>query len=219
MTQFARVPRRDLLAGAAAVGALVLTQAAHAFDGSAPKIPLSELLAPDVLPDVWLGKVDAPITIVEYASMTCPHCADFHRKTYPKLMKSYVDTGKARFALREFPRNPLDVAAFMLARTAGQKRTAIVDLLFTEQDNWAFVDKPGDALQRIVKKAGISEETIKKGLNDEDLLRKVLAVGKHGSEKFGVYSSPAFFINGDRRLDPMPPDQLDKVLTSYLDKK
>ncbi len=218
MTQFAGFPRRDLLVGVAAMGALALTQPAKAFDKNAPKIPLPDLLAPDALPDVWLGKADAPITIIEYASVTCPHCANFHLDIYPKLVKSYIDTGKARFALREYPRNPLDIAAFMLARNAGEKRTAIIDLLFKEQNYWAFGDKPADALQGVVKKAGINEEAFKKCLSDQDLFQKVLAVGKRSSEKFGVDATPTFFINGDR-LTYWPQDQFDKVLAPYLGKK
>ncbi|MDE2362763.1 MAG: DsbA family protein [Hyphomicrobiales bacterium] len=218
MIKFASPSRRDLLVGGMAAGALALAPAASFAAGPA-KIPMSDLLAPDALPDVWLGKADAPVTIIEYASMTCSHCAAFHAETYPKLVKDYIDTGKARFVLREFPLDALAAAAFMLARYAGDKRTAIVDLLFSQQKNWAFVDKPLDALQNIVKQAGISEESFKKCLDDKDLYEKVLAERQRAADKFGVDSTPTFFINGDRKNGEIPPDQLDALLKPYLDGK
>ena len=218
MSHFSRISRRDLLAGAAATTSLAFAPS-FAMAAGAAKIPMDELLAPDALPDVWIGKADAPITIIEYASMTCSHCAAFHAETYPKLQKDWLDTGKARFVLREFPLDALAAAAFMLARYAGDKRTALVDLLFTQQKAWAFVDKPLDALQSIVKQAGVSEESFKKCLDDKDLYQKVLAERQRGADKFGVDSTPTFFINGDRKNGEIPPGELDKLLTPYLEKK
>jgi protein-disulfide isomerase len=112
-------------------------------------VPMDQLMAPGALPDVVEGKADGRVTMVEYASMTWVHCAAFYADTWPALKKKYVDAGKAKFILREFPLDPLAAAAFMLARCAGpDRRDAIVDLLFTEQKQWAFVDKPLEALAR-----------------------------------------------------------------------
>jgi protein-disulfide isomerase len=107
----------------------------------------------------------------------------------------------------------------MLARCAGDKRTAIVDLLFTQQKNWAFVDKPLDALESTVKQAGISSDTFKKCLDDKQLYQNVLAERQRGAEKFGIDSTPTFFINGDRRNGEIAPGDLDKLLAPYLEKK
>ena len=109
-------------------------------------------MAGEALPDVALGASTAPVTIVEYASMTCAHCAAFYATTFPEIKSKYIDTGKVRFILREFPLDPLAAAGFMLARCAGDdKRNAIVDLLFAQQKNWAFTDKPLEALAALLK--------------------------------------------------------------------
>jgi len=209
--------RRLLLAGAAVSAGLAFAPgAAFALDG---KVDVTELMAPDALPDSWVGKADAPITIVEYASMTCSHCAAFHNETFPLLKKNYLDTGKARFTLREFPLDALAAAAFMLARAAGDKREALVDLLFAQQKNWAFVDKPLDALEQQVKQAGIGSEEFKKVLQDNALYQNVLKVRQRGADKFGVDSTPTFFINGERKKGEIAPADLDKTLAPFLDKK
>ncbi len=218
MTSSFSISRRDLLVGAAAAGLLALAPSLALAAGPA-KIPMADLLAPDALPDIWLGQADAPVTIIEYASMTCSHCAAFHEETYPKLLKDYIETGKVRFVLREFPLDPLATAASMLARAAGDKRTAMVSLLFAQQKNWAFVAKPLDALEQMVKQAGISTETFQKVLGDKELRQNVLTVRQRAAEKFGVDSTPTFFINGDRRNGEISVGDLDKVLAPYLDKK
>ena len=216
MTEPFFLSRRLHLAGAAASAGLAYAPAAFALDG---KVDVKELMAPDALPDSWVGKADAPITIVEYASMTCSHCAAFHNDTYPLLKKNYLDTGKARFTLREFPLDALAAAAFMLARSAGDKREALVDLLFAQQKNWAFVDKPLDALENTVKQAGIGSEEFKKVLQDNALYQNVLKVRQRGADKFGVDSTPTFFINGERKKGEIAPGDLDKTLAPFIDKK
>ena len=217
MTEPLYLSRRLLLAGAAVSAGLAYAPgAALALDG---KVDVKELMAPDALPDSWVGKADAPITIVEYASMTCSHCAAFHNETYPLLKKNYLDTGKARFTLREFPLDALAAAAFMLARSAGDKREALVGLLFAQQKNWAFVDKPLDALEQQVKQAGIGSEEFKKVLQDNALYQNVLKVRQRGADKFGVDSTPTFFINGERKKGEIAPADLDKTLAPFLDKK
>ena len=126
--------------------ALLAACPALAEKAPAPKVTIDELMAPNALPDIVEGKADAPVTIVEYASMTCGHCAAFHHDVYPILKKDYIDTGKVKFILREFPLDPIATAAFMLARSLGDKRDAAVDLLFAQQKNWAFTDTPLDGL-------------------------------------------------------------------------
>ena len=159
---FLEISRRNLLAVAAC--ALTIAAApAHAEKSASGKASVDELMAPGALPDIVQGSAEAPVTIVEYASMTCSHCAAFHHEIYPALKKSYIDTGKAKFILREFPLDPLATAAFMLARELGDKRDAGVDLLFSQQKNWAFVEKPLDGLANVLKQAGLGAGEVRGG--------------------------------------------------------
>jgi len=180
-------------------------------------VALDELMAGEALPDVALGTNKAPVTIVEYASMTCVHCAGFYAATFPELKSKYIDTGKVRFILREFPLDPLAAAGFMLARCAGDdKRNAIVDLLFAQQKNWAFMDTPLEALAALLKQTGMSQKTFDACLQNDDLRDKVYKVHDRAAEKFGVTSTPTFFINGKKERGEMTPDALTKLLDPLL---
>ena len=209
--------RAALVSGAAVIAFGGASRPVVAQEPSA-KVDVVELMkpVPNGLADVVQGKPDAPVTIVEYASMTCTHCATFHEKTYPALVKDYIDTGKAKFILREFPLDALAAAAFMVARCMDDKRTAMVDLLFTQQKNWAFVQKPIDALEGIVKQAGMSGEAFKKCLDDRALYQKVLDVRQRASEKFQIASTPTFFINGARATGEMDPAGMAKLIDPLL---
>jgi protein-disulfide isomerase len=180
-------------------------------------VPSDQLMAPGPLPDLALGSASAPVTIVEYASMTCSHCAAFHEETWPKLKAKYVDSGKVRFILREFPLDPLAAAGSMLARCAGpDRRNAIVDLLYTQQKNWAFVDKPLDALAGLVKQAGVSQADFNSCLKDQALLSQVYQTREDASKKFKVNSTPTFFVNGSELNGELPIEEFDKVLGPML---
>jgi protein-disulfide isomerase len=205
--------RRRFLALAA--GALAFA-ASPALADKAPagKIPVEELMAPNALPDIVQGDANAPVTIVEYASMTCSHCAAFHHEVYPALKKNYIDTGKVKFILREFPLDPLAFAAFMLARELGDKRDAAVDLLFAQQKNWAFVDNPLDGLANVLKQAGLGQDKFDAVLKDKALYEKINAVRTRANEKFGVNSTPTFFINGDKFTGEISVDDFGKIIAS-----
>jgi protein-disulfide isomerase len=184
------------------------------------KVPVDELMAKEALPDVVQGKADAPVTLVEYASMTCTHCAHFHETVYPTLIKNYVDTGKVKFILREFPLDPLATAGFMLARCSGaDKRSAVVDLLFEQQKNWAFVDKPLESLQGILKQTGMSKETFEACLKDQKLYDQVNEVRDRGSSKFNVTATPTFYVNGTKVTGEVNTDTLGKILDPLTAKK
>ena len=189
--------------------ALVLAQGAGvAFD---------ELMAGEALPDIAEGARGAPVTIVEYASMTCAHCAGFYAATFPDLKRKYIDTGKVRFILREFPLDPLATAGFMLARCAGDdKRNAIVDLLFAQQKNWAFTDKPVEALATLLKQTGMSQNSFEACLKKQDLYDKIAKVHDRAAEKFGVTATPTFFINGKKETGEMTSEALEKLLGPLL---
>lgn len=206
--------RRRVLVAAmvtAAVGGTVPRQAL------AETVPTDKLMAEGALPDIWQGSSSAPVTMIEYASMTCTHCAAFHAETYPVLKSKYIDTGKVRFVLREFPLDPLATAGFMLARCAGpEKRTAIVDLLFDQQKNWAFVDKPVEALANTVKQAGISQADFETCLKDQKLYDQINQMRDTAGKEFKVDATPTFYINGEKHAGEMTVADLDKVLAPLV---
>ena len=175
------------------------------------------LLQPNPLPDLWLGAANAPVTMIEYASMTCTHCAAFHAQTFPVLKSKYIDTGKVRFVLREFPLDPLATAAFMLARCAGDdKRAGLVDLLFAQQRNWAFREQPVEALATLMRQTGMSRETFDACLKDQATFEKVNASRDRASETFAVDATPTFFINGRKIGGEMTPEELDKAIAPLV---
>ena len=206
--------RAFLEAAGLAASALALPGAALAqANGSAP---VAELMAEGALPDVWEGAANAPVTIIEYASMTCSHCAHFHETTYPTLKSKYIDTGKVRFTLRECPFDPIAVAGFMVARCAGEKREAMIGLLFSQQKNWAFSDKPLQGLTALVKQTGMSQEKFDACLQDKALYANVNQVFEKASKQFKVDSTPTFFINGKKVSGALSPEELDKQLEPLL---
>jgi protein-disulfide isomerase len=205
----------------ALIGVVVATVLAFAAPGLAQtKFSEMELMAKEALPDVVQGKADAPVTMIEYASMTCTHCAHFHATVYPTLVKNYIDTGKVKFVLREFPLDPLASAGFMLARCEGaDKRTAVIDLLFDQQKNWAFVDKPLEALSGLLKQTGMSKEVFEGCLKDQKLYDAVNEVRDRGGQTFGVSATPTFFVNGTKVTGELTPDSLTKLLDPLVNKK
>jgi protein-disulfide isomerase len=200
---------RNLLfiVGAAAAALLVgvfvywqATKAGSSGTGEKTDPGLAELMAPGPLPDMVLGKPDAPNVIVEYASMTCPHCAQFHTTVLPELQTKYIDTGQAKLILREFPLDGLAVAAFMLARCAGPDRYyPMVSALFETQKTWATQGPEGkEKLLLIAKQAGFTKEKFDQCVGDKELFNKIVETRAIGNEQFGVDSTPHFFVNGKR---------------------
>lgn len=175
-------------------------------------VDMASLLEPGALPDKVLGDPNAPVTIVEYASMTCPHCATFHAATLPALKEKYIDTGKAKLILREFPFDPRAEAGFMLARCADDKYFAMVDVLFKQQEAWAGVENARDALLQISRLAGFSQESFEACLTDQKLLDDIRAVRTRGAEDFGVQSTPTFFINGQKYPGAMSVDEMSAII-------
>jgi protein-disulfide isomerase len=213
-SRVARVLGGTALAVAISAGLSVAAPREAAAD---PTVAVQDLMAPQALPDIWLGKADAPVTVIEYASMTCPHCAAFHKETFPTLKSKYIDSGKVRFVLREFPLDPLATAGFMLARCIGpDKRNAMVDLLFDEQQNWAFTDKPLDGLLEVVKQTGMTKDAVDACLDKKDLYDQVTAERDAAGQKFNVQATPTFFINGNKVEGEMSPSDLDKAIAPFL---
>jgi len=188
----------------------------------APAASFGQAPGPTVTPqDHVLGKKDAPITIIEYASLTCPHCAEFDRDTLPKIKENWIDTGKAKLVFRDFPLDRLALKAAMLARCAPPDRYfAFIDTLFQTQRTWELASNPEQELERIAKLGGISDEQFKKCMADEKLADAVTASRYTAEKDYGVDSTPTFFINGVK-MNPngaQPYDVFNKVLTAALPK-
>ena len=174
-------------------------------------------MKPGPLPDLVLGNADAPITVVEYASMTCGHCAHFHTTVFPTLKEKYVDTGKVRFIMREFPLDNLAAAASMLARCAGDGKTfPLISVLFAKQDDWAFVKgDPRPELLKFAKQAGFTQESFEKCLTDQKLLDDIAAIRSRAAETFGVNATPTFFVNG-KKLNGVDLADFEKAFEPIL---
>jgi len=215
-----KLSRRGLLLTA---GAALGSAAGMSFAGGAiaqrrgpSEVPVEELMKPGELPELVLGNNDAPVTIVEYASMTCPHCANFHTRVLPELKKKYIDTGKVRLVFREFPLDNLAAAGAMLARCSGDKAFDMLEILFHKQEEWVVRNDPVSKLFDMAKQAGFTKESFEKCLTDDDLLKKVEAVRTRANEKFGVNSTPTFFINGKRLSGGGSIADFDRALEPLL---
>jgi protein-disulfide isomerase len=217
------INRREFCQGAALVAFTTAlgfsTLPPFPTEALADDVPQADLMKPQALTDMVMGSDKAPVTIVEYASMTCPHCAHFDETTFPELKKKYIDTGKVRYILREFPLDPLAAAAFMLARCAGEKDTgkyyAMVDTLFRQQNQWA-VAKPIEPLLAIAKQAGFTKESFDACLANQKLLDDIQKVRQQAIDQFKVQSTPTFFINGSAHVGAFTVEDMSKLIDPYL---
>ena len=188
--------RRNLLTSAA-VAAVAVASPAFAQQDAEPAagpVDLAALMAPPPLGEMAVGSETAKVVIIEYASASCPHCAEFANTEYPKLLKDYIETGKVRFLFREFPHNDQATGAFMVARCAPKERYfPLIEVMFKTQEKW--VPNPLLGLKEIALQAGFTEQTFMACLNNQDVAKKIFETRAKG-EIFGVQGIPSFFING-----------------------
>ena len=179
----------------------------------------ADVAKPVSLGDMALGPKDAPVTIVEYASMTCPHCAAFTEKVFPKIKETYIDSNKIRFVFREFPLDIKAAAGSMLARCIAKddsgKYFAAIDMLFRQQNDWVLKNT-ADTLTRIGKQAGLSQQQVEDCLKDQALLDKIAADQKYASEVLQVNSTPTFFINGEMLKGETSFEEFDKRIKALM---
>ncbi len=185
----------------------------------AATVSIDELMKPEALPDMALGSDKAPVTIIEYASMTCPHCANFEENTFPELKKRYIDTGKVRYILRDFPLDSLAGAAFVFAHCAGKgdkdKYYSMVETLFRQQRQWA-VEKPLPPLMAIAKQAGFTEASFNACLTNQKAWDAMESVRQRALKEFKVESTPTFFVNGTMVGGAVSIEDMAKVIDPYL---
>ncbi len=208
--------RRQVLSGASAT-VLAFSLAATPIAALAQTVDLEELLKAGPLKEMILGSEDAPVTIVEYASMTCGHCANFHKTTYPHLKENYIDTGKVRFIFREFPLDPVASAAFMLARCAPEEKYFdIIDTLFDQQRAWAFTEDPYNSLLGFAKQMGFTQESFDACLTNQSIYDGINQVRDRASKEFEVNATPTFFINGTKESGALSIEQLDEAVAKHM---
>jgi protein-disulfide isomerase len=199
---------------AALVGFSPLRLIAEAMAQSA-----SDIAKPVSLPDMALGSKDASVTITEFASMTCPHCAAFSETVFPKLKSEYIDTGKVRYVFREFPLDVKAAAGSMLARCIAKddpsKYFAVVDMLFKQQNDWVMKNTT-ETLTRIGKQAGMSQQAVDNCLKDQALLDKITADRQFAADVLKVNSTPTFFINGEKLTGEASFEEFAKRIQAQL---
>jgi protein-disulfide isomerase len=206
----------------ALIGLVVLSMVSgNPAEAVAPRVQLADAQAGLSITkdDRILGNPDAPITIIEYASLTCPHCAHFTNEVLPELKKKWIDTGKAKLVLREFPLDEPALRAAMIARCAPPDRFyAYVDALFATQDKWVMAKDYREALARIVKLGGMSQDEFDNCLKNTNLENKILEERLAASKELDVNSTPTFFINGTKFTGAPSVEEFDKALSALAAK-
>lgn len=202
---------------------------------AAPRFPVSEVSSeanavpflrastqdvldkPNPLGEITLGVADAPVTIVEYASLTCGHCGAFHTGVLPTLKEEYVDTGKVRFLFRPFPLDPYAMTGAMLAQcVAPAARVAFLDTLFRRQSQWVRSDDPLNSLRAYAKQAGLSGENFVLCLRSEDNLAAIRGMFEDASKELDVQSTPTFFVNGKKVQGNVGIEEFREIINKAL---
>jgi len=191
-----------------ALGALALLSATLAA------APARADEAPSLAPDDWvLGKADAPITIFEFFSFTCPHCAEFAEDTFPKIKAEWIDTGKAKLVYRDYPLDRNALKAAIVARCAPPEQyPAFVATLFQQQTVWGAMSDATEGLRRIARLGGMSDDRFDKCLADDALSKKIVAGEFEAQHQYDIDSTPTFFINGKKIVGALPYDDFEKEL-------
>src|SRR5690606_33732109 len=166
-----------------------------------------------------LGKEDAPVTIVEYASLTCPHCASFHANVLPTIKKDYVETGKVRFVFRDFPLDGLAVRAAMVAHCAGPERYyPFLDVLFASQAKWARSQKRLEMLGQIATLGGMSQQAFDQCMANKSVEEAVIKSRFEAERLFEISSTPTIIVNGDKFGGGVGVDELKAIIDAELPK-
>lgn len=160
---------------------------------AAAEVDLDAAVEPRVL-----GDPDAPLTMIEYSSLTCPHCASFHAKSYKPIVETYVETGRMKFEMRDFPLDQYALRASAMARAIdGKPYFALIDLIFKQQSSWTRASNPIDAVKKIGRLAGISAETAEAYMTNNELLDSILNGRIAAQKTYDVNSTPTFVIGDE----------------------
>ena len=189
-----------------------------AISPAAPAEGAAKAAAVEIGADEYImGDAKAPVTIIEYASLTCPHCANFHVNILPKLKKSYIDTGKARLVYRDFPLDRLALSGSMMARCAGRERYfGFIDTMFRKQESWRAAKDQLKALARIGLLGGISQTEFDACLKDKAVEDQVMKMRLDAQNDFAIDSTPSFIINGKKYSGVVDFARFEKILEPLL---
>ncbi|MEQ8331970.1 DsbA family protein [Nisaea sp.] len=204
--------RRRTLNLVLGLGLVAPFAAALPLPAVAAGVDLEMAMAPRVI-----GDPDAKITITEYFSMTCPHCARFHTEVLPKLKEAYVDTGKVKIEFKDFPLDQWALRASAMARCLeGNRYVAMVDLLMKKQADWARSDNPFVELVKLARLAGLSEERVQECMTDEKLLDFILNERLKATKDHDIKSTPSFVMNGRKLEDVFSFESFEEVIADAL---
>lgn len=178
---------------------------------------VTHLTADRLLEDRSMGKADAPVTVIVYSSLTCPHCAEFHTIVLPKFKTHYIDTKKVKFVYRDFPLDPLATAAAMLTHCAPSNMYfRFLDALFTSQSTWMRASKPRQALVTLARLGGMTDTEVNQCLNDTTLLTSLDTAKNEANSKYGIKAAPSLVINGQTHIGITSYDVLAALVESQL---
>lgn len=200
------IPLAIVVAAIIAAGAYFLMQGnvteVQVTQVETPELPENATAASSAIEDMVLGDANAPITMIEYASYTCPHCGSFHQNTYPQLKADYIDTGKVKFIFREVYFDRFGLWASMIARCGGQERFfGITDLMFKTQADWTRAGEPvaiADELRKIGRLAGLNDEELNSCLQNEESAKTLVEWYQANAARDEISSTPSFLINGTK---------------------
>ena len=186
-------------------------------------VALPEAVQADIAPieeateEKVIGDPNAPVTVIEYASLGCPHCAHFHADTYPQIKRDYVDTGKVKYIFRDFPLGTPSVAASMIARCAGSKRYfPMIDIFFRMQNQWSRAENPLEALKKTARFGGMSASDVDACVANQALLDHIQKVAETAQSEHDVNSTPSFVVAGRKIAGALPYADFKKVLDEAL---
>lgn len=184
-----------------------------------PRVGVAEMASVDeMLADRVLGNPEAPVTIIEYSSMTCPHCASFHNDTLPKIVEEYIDTGKAKLIFRDFPFGPLAKAAAMVSRCVDEDSYhGFLTVLFRSQAQWSQSSAPAADLERMARFAGLSKANFDACIRNQELLAGIEQKAAEDGEKYDIQSTPTFLIDDTKITGAAPYETFKTAIDEALE--
>ncbi len=187
-----------------------------AAESAAKPVDVAELMKAGPLPEKTMGKPNAPVTVIEYASLSCTECAAFHKTVFPQFKKAYIDKGKVFYIYRDFPAGPSSATATMAARCVPEKDFfKLVDKLYEHQTEWAAQEVKHDDIYNVVKEMRVKRDAFDTCLKNQNINDGLVWVKERGRQ-FGVSSTPTFFINGQKTRGGLSMDELSKLIDPLL---